>query len=135
VGKATFDPDALVLLDFAETTTPAPLTALDLTQYGVIDPIDPQDLLRQDRKARAISTVEWWNSAFVNDITCGLFGTYGNGSNISDDTSICPNCWGELMAIMTLAYTVEDIQLAEGEGTVNRGEIDLVSAKRAKRRA
>jgi hypothetical protein len=120
VGKATFDPDAFVLLDFAETTTPAPLTALDLTKYGVIDPLDPQDLPRRDREARAISTVEWWNDAFVNDITCGLCGTYGNGSNISDDTSICPNCWGELMAVMTLAYTAEDIQLAEGEGAVNK---------------
>jgi hypothetical protein len=119
VGKATFDTDALVLLNFVETT-PAPLTALELTQYGVIDELNPQDLPQIERDFRATSTVEWWNNEFVNDITCGLCGTYGNGSSISDDTSICHNCWGELMAVMTLAYTVQDIDLVEGEGSVNK---------------
>ncbi len=56
VVQATFDPDAPVLLDFTETKTPAPLTPFDLTQYSVID---PQDLPRQEREARAISTIEW----------------------------------------------------------------------------
>jgi hypothetical protein len=119
VGKATFDSDALVLLNFVETN-PAPLTALELTQYGVIDSLNPQDLPLGEREFRATSTVEWWNNAFVNDITCGLCGTYGNGSNISEDASICPNCWGELMAVMTLAYTKEDIGFVEGEGSVNQ---------------